>query len=68
MDRCHTIPCKIHINLKNKRQTHTLIGLTRQHHNTYTPLMAHAWGRCWGGRGSLGETCKCLFIATYKDT
>ena len=54
--------------LKNKRQTPTLIGVTPQHHNTYTPLMAHAWGRCWGIRGSLGEACKCLCTGRYKDT
>ena len=64
----HTSPRKIHIDLKNKRQTPTLIGVTPQHHNTYTPLMAHAWGSCWGIRGSLGEACKCLCTGRYKDT
>ena len=42
--------------------------VTPQHHNTYTPPMAHAWVRFWGIRGSLGEACKCLCIARYKDT
>ena len=29
------------------------IRVTAQQHNTYTPPMAHAWGRCWGVGGSL---------------
>ena len=68
MNRCHTSPRKIHIDLKNNRHTPTLIGVTPQQHNTYTPAMAHAWGRCWDVKGSLGEACKCLFIGGYKDT
>ena len=55
MNRCHTSPRKIHIDLKNNRHTPTLIGVTPQQHNTYTPAMAHAWGRCWDVKGSLDE-------------
>ena len=39
--------------LQTGYHSHTPIRVTPQHHNTYTPPMAHAWGRsmmigvCW---------------------
>ena len=44
------------------------IRVTPQQHNTYPPPMAHAWGKYWDVKGSLGEAFECLFIVRYKGT
>ena len=61
-------PCELVVPLQTGYHSPTPIRVTPQQHNTYTPPMAHAWGRYWGIRGSLGEACKCLCIGRYKDT
>ena len=39
-----------------RRNQKTIIRVIPQHHNTYTPPMANAWGRCWGvTRMGVGE-------------
>ena len=54
--------CELVIPLQTGYHSPILIRVTPQHHNTYTPAMAHAWGRCWGVRGSLSEFAVSLWL------